>query len=209
MNKIKLELNNNLGSVENIATYGSDVIFYQVAGVCTGNGFWRHPKSSENLASFIYSLMKNKHLRCFEFAGILFGIRCPIFVERQLRTYRKPDIERSLRLCEPIELSENYPIPDDNVISCSKLEALKTYQELRDKKVKREEARRVLPLDVATEVISLYSIRSLLHVFDERLAKSAQSETTQFVEQMYTITKQAFPLTIQAYERIKEEENKK
>lgn len=200
----------NIGLVSDVDVYGSDCTFYQVAGVCTGHGFFRQPDTFKRLDQFIYSLLKNKHLRCFEFAGIIFGIRCPIFVERQLRTYRKPDLERSLRLCEPLELSKanyEYVMSTDDYIR-SKEKALGTYQNLVRQGVKREEARRVLPLDTMTDVISLYSIRSLLHVFDERLAKSAQSETTEVVRRMYEITKEFFPETIKAYERVKEESRK-
>lgn len=199
---MKIELENKLGTVDAVIVYGKDETIYRVARVCTGNGFNSEPNDKETLDRFITNLMKRKHLRCFEFCGIVFGIRCPIFVERQLRTYRKPELERSLRYCEPIEET----VEGDNVdalnIRMWHCECLKFYHELRSKGVPKEEARRVLPLDAMTEVVSYYSLRSLFHVFDERLSTRAQSETSKFVQAMHNITEEFFPLTVRAYDSL-------
>lgn len=198
----QINIKDNLGSVRLLDVYGSDKSIFQYSRVCTGNGFNSEPANEERLEAFIKSLIKNKHLRCFEFCGIIVGVRCPIFVERQLRTYRKPDLERSLRLCAPIELEEQSSENQDT-IGNTKNYLLEQYKHLRNVGLKREEARRVLSLDFATEVISFYNLRSLFHVFDERLAPSAQSETTEFVKALYELTKTSFPLSIKGYENAR------
>lgn len=197
---MKIILNNNLGSVEDVEVFGSDETIYQAARVCTGYGFKSRPKDEETLNRFLVNLLKREHMRCFEFGAIVFGIRCPIFVERQLRTYRKPELERSLRYCEPIELEEETEGLTEFHYAC-----LQEYKERRKNGEPREEARRVLPLDTLTEVVSIYSIRSLLHVFDERLAPPAQSETSKIVEAMERIATRYFPQTINAYHSMRSE----
>ena len=203
---MKIEAPESRATVEDVAVYGSDETIYQVARVCTGNGFHKFYRSDEITTHFVNNLIKRSHLRCFEFVGIVFGIRCPIFVERQLRTYRKPDLERSLRYCEPIELVEE---ESSREISASHKACLETYKQLRKEGVKKEEARRVLPLDTLTEVVSFYNLRSLFHVFDERLSPAAQSETSKVVEAMKEITRAFFPITISAYDSLRQLEDPK
>ena len=81
---MRIEAIESRATVEDVAVYGSDETIYQVARVCTGNGFFSKPDDHETLDRFIRNLLKRRHMRCFEFCGIVFGIRCPIFVERQL-----------------------------------------------------------------------------------------------------------------------------
>lgn len=197
---MKIELENKLGTVDAVIVYGKDETIYRVARVCTGNGFNSEPSDKETLNRFITNLIKRQHLRCFEFCGIVFGIRCPIFVERQLRTYRKPELERSLRYCEPIEETIDGDNTDALEIQQWNAESLRLYRKLRAKGVPKEEARRVLPLDTLTEVVSFYTLRSLFHVFDERLSARAQSETSKVVQAMHDIAKEFFPLSIRAYD---------
>ena len=195
---MKIELESNLGTVDCVAVYGSDEMVYRVARVCTGGGFNSAPKDREALDRFIGNLLKRGHLRCFEFCGIVFGIRCPIFVERQLRTYRKPDLERSLRCCDPIELTEEAGTGDAFRLSC-----FETYRLRRADGAPKEEARRVLPLDTLTEVVSFYTLRSLFHVFEERLCSNAQSETRQVVVAMRRIAREFFPLSVAAHDSLR------
>lgn|GEM_PF-6137573 len=198
----RIEIGDNGAFVEALDAYGSDETFYRIARICTGKGFHDSTDDEEKLGAFINRLVKQKHLRTFEFAGIIIGIRCPIYVERQLRTYRKPDMERSLRMCEPIELVDGMKVLDayDN----ERLNAMKHFQERIMLGDKREDARRMLTLDSMTEVASYYTIRSLFHVFDERLHPAAQRETRKYVAAIYEIARELFPLTIKAYKDNKE-----
>lgn len=198
----RIEIGNSGAFVEALDSYGSDATFYRIARVCTGKGFHEATDDDEKRGAFISRLIKQKHLRPFEFAGIVIGVRCPIYVERQLRTYRKPDMERSLRMCEPIELVEGMATFDQ--YDKNKLNAISTYKEELAQGAKREDARRVLPLDTLTEVASYYTIRSLFHVFDERLHPAAQSETRKYVAAILEIARELFPQTIRAYEDAKE-----
>ena len=200
-------LDSNQSFVQDVAQFGSDELIYKVTRVCTGHGFDSVPYDFDALERFIYNLLKKNHMRCFEFTGIVFGIRCPIFVERQLRTYRKPELERSLRFTEPIESANLEPESNgsENPVGNWKKLSVQKYRNLRESGWKKEEARRVLPLDTLTEVVSYYTLRSLFHVFEERLQPPAQSETSQIVNLMYEIASQMFPATFKAYERVRSE----
>lgn len=199
----KIEINENDAFVEALDAYGTDATFYRVARVCTGKGFHDDTDDDEKRGEFIARLIKQKHLRPFEFAGVVVGMRCPIFVERQLRTYRKPDMERSLRMCKPIEEIEGIRIRSP--YDYSRAEAIGRYKKDVANGAKREDARRILPLDTTTEVASYYTIRSLFHVFDERLHPAAQSETRKYVAALLEIARELFPQTIAAYEKQRKE----
>lgn len=200
---MKLEIPEIKSTVEDVAVYGNDETIYQVARVCTGNGFHSEPSDFATLDRFVRNLLKRRHMRCFEFCGIVFGIRVPIYVERQLRTYRKPELERSLRYCEPIELTE--VVEDSGELDVFHRACFQTYKQRRKDGAPKEQARCVLPLDTLTEVVSYYNLRSLFHVFDERLTSAAQSETKEVVWKMYDVAKKYFPLTITAYDDVRTE----
>lgn len=219
----RIEIEETGGFVEALDSYGTDATFYRIARVCTGKGFHDATDDDDKRAEFIARLIRLKHLRPFEFAGIVVGIRCPIYVERQLRTYRKPDMERSLRMCDPIEIAEiGKPTATqacelikgrangnfgDEIARLGRF-SVYMYNALREDGLKREEARRVLTLDTLTEVASFYTVRSLFHVFDERLSSAAQSETRKYVEAILEIARELFPQTIAAYENERKEKTK-
>lgn len=214
----RVEIEETGGFVEALDSYGTDATFYRIARVCTGKGFHDATDDDDKRADFIARLIRLKHLRPFEFGGIVVGIRCPIYVERQLRTYRKPDMERSLRFCDPIEIA-GVGTPTtaqgaelikaqtggnregvEGEISRHGRFSVYMYNVLREDGCRREEARRVLTLDTLTEVASFYTVRSLFHVFDERLSSAAQSETRKYVAALLEIARELFPQTIAAYE---------
>ena len=202
----RVTIDDNGTFVEALDRYGTDDTFYQIARVCTGKGFHEQTDDDEKRGEFIARLIRQGHLRPFEFAGIVVGIRCPIFVERQLRTYRKPDMERSLRMCEPIEKIEGVRIQSH--YDYERVNAINRYKKEIENGAKREEARRILTLDTLTEVASYYTIRSLFHVFDERLHPAAQSETRRYVTALLEIARELFPQTIKAYEESRDDTNR-
>lgn len=140
-----------------------------------------------------------KHMSVFEFASITYYVRTPIFVARQLMRYRCASyIERSLRCCDPISLESR---DSNNFCDTAYIDALGRYEKLVESGVKKEEARRVLTLETPTEFLWQMNLRELFHVFDERLALSAQLETRNCVEQMYDIYTQTFKSLADIYER--------
>lgn len=196
---IEDESGTQYGRVYLIEKFGTDRTFYQAAKTTIGRGFFCEPESDEVVKKLIRNLYNRKHHRIFEFGSLLFGIRCPIYVERQLRTYRKPEVERSLRYCEPIELVENIELDESNIKESIKNLQLASYRNLRSNGVLKEDARVILPVSILTEVLSLYSVRSLFHVFTERRTSATQDLTRKIVECMYSFAKTAFPITMEAF----------
>ena len=142
-----------------------------------------HPQNIAD-AKLIRALFRMKHLTPFEFISATFYIECPIFVARQLMRYRCASyVERSLRYCEPIdgELTDEYK-------AARKQGALK------------EDARACLPLSTTTALCMRVNLRSLFHIFDERLRKpGAQEETKQLVDEMKRLAEGAFPICMKVW----------
>lgn len=152
--------------------------------------------------------VKAGHLSVLEFAQLVFRIECPIFVARQLMRYRNASyIERSLRYCEPTtrEFMKEIEDPEAAASAYSTIVAHEeysrsVYDDLVTEGAKKEFARAVLPLSTMTVYLMRVDLRELLHIFDERLTPHCQIETKEVVEQMYEITKELFPITIEEYE---------
>lgn len=139
--------------------------------------------SQEQDANLIRSLYSSKHMTPFEFISVTFHIECPIFVARQLMRYRCASyVERSLRYCEPIE--------DD----------VPEYRSAIAAGVKKEEARASLPLSTQTEFCMRVNVRSLFHIFDERIHPHAQKETRDLVIMMKNEFTKVYPTLSAVYE---------
>lgn len=139
--------------------------------------------SQEQDVNLIRSLYASKHMTPFEFVSVTFRIECPIFVARQLMRYRCATyVERSLRYCEPME--------DD----------VPEYRSAIAAGVKKEEARALLPLSTQTEFCMRVNVRSLFHIFDERIHPHAQKETRDLVSMMKDEFAKVYPICSAIYE---------
>lgn len=146
----------------------------------------------------ICNCYKRKHLSVFEFLDYSFWLDIPIYVARQLMRYRHCSyIERSLRYCEPMDTID--PV-DDIIFGDTYRELLKAYQGGRDNGLKKEEARKLLPMCTRTQLYMKIDGRELFHIFDERLASSAQKETRHCVQMMKAAVKEIHPWLIEVYE---------
>lgn len=180
---------NKIGNVELFAVDGDENRIAQIARVCRGVDPFDERYSETVNAQLVERLFTLKHFRPFEFCSVSILFNAPIFVERQIRTYRKPDIERSLRCCSPLKC-----LPTGNeTIDKQNQSAFDCYYSLINQGVTKEEARRVLPLDSPTNWISQFNLRSLIHFFEERLNKAAQGETRQFAAGILELIKPYFP----------------
>jgi len=186
-----------IGGVGIIDVYGNENTIAKVARICRGvNPERAEDFTDESNRKLVSNLLNLKHYRPFEFCAALVYFEAPIYVERQLRTYRKPDIERSLRSCAPYVLKSG-----NGMIDTFNASAIKTYNQLIEAGEKREEARRVLPLDTITAWYSLINIRQLLHIFEERLAPAAQSETRAFCQTLKNLVSADFPTIFKELEK--------
>ena len=142
---------------------------------------------------------KRKHMSVFEFATLLFRVKCPIFVARQLIRHRNGTfMEKSLRYLDAPDVMQ----VEGNLRS-SYRESLEKYKALVQAGVRKEQARAILPLCTPTEFLWNISLRSLFNVFDQRLAPMAQQETRAVVQSMFDQTEQYFPHLLKAWKENK------
>ena len=175
-----------------------DAHLAKVARVSRGYSYINddHSHSANDDRKLVKACFKANHLSVFEFADALFQIECPIFVARQLMRYRCASyIERSLRYCKPIAID---PGPRDKAADAYAI-GLSEYERQLSNGERKEEARMFLPLATPTMFLWKLNLRELFHVFDERLATSAQSETREIVSQMFEQFKTVFPYSAEAY----------
>ena len=178
----------SVGSVELIRE-NLDVDF--VAAVARSCKKVNPPKktAAEN-DKFVANLFKLKHLSVFEFADAVFRVTCPIFVARQLMRYRVASYcEKSLRATS-VERKPNLggdPIVD-HYNAC-----VDRYEELLSCGYKREEARRVLPLDTPTTYFFKVNGRELCHIIEERSSATTQAETRETVAAIRDLVKLSAP----------------
>ena len=77
------------------------------------------------------------------------------------------------------------------------------YKELLEMGIAREMARMVLPQNLYTEIYSNWDLNNLMHFFTLRLDEHAQWEIREYAKAMYSIAKEIYPWTIEAFEKYK------
>lgn len=171
-------------------------------------------------------LFRHRHTSPVEMAEVLFYLRIPIFVARQLVRHRTANInELSGRYSE---IEEHAYIPDivqlgpqskDNNqgrtpgvdsfdtkkarinIQFSTNDAFETYDRLlHTNNVSREISRIVLPLNTYTEMYWKCDMHNFLHMAKLRMDSHAQYEIRVMAETMYKLVKPFFPITCRAFE---------
>ena len=140
---------------------------------------------------------KRRHMSVLEFADLLYDVQCPIFVARQLMRHRNGTfMEKSLRYLKAPNLYDSPkddPIDPFNDYRGFYVDAVKMYNILIEAGERKEMARAVLPLCTPTEFLWRISLRSLLNVFEQRLAPTAQKETRAVVQQMFDLAEPYYP----------------
>ena len=143
------------------------------------------PKTEEQNDNLIRSLLVSKHLSVFEFVGATFKITAPIFCARQLMRYRTGSYcEKSLRATTVERRAEDGTAYTAHYNAC-----VDYYNALIAEGEKKEEARRVLPLDTPTTYYFKIDGRNLLHLLEERTSKATQWETRAIAEAMRELVK--------------------
>lgn len=201
-------MNGNCNTEENVLvrvveTLGTDESITVKAGIC----FDSDNSGEEKTDKVIKHLIERDHLSPFEFGRINFEVHCPIFVSRQIMRHRTGNyIEKSLRYTgNPVQSS--LPILTsglDDVHSKTAIEmfdyvaksSIDIYNGLIRLGVKKEEARRILPLNTQTAFYMGIDLRNLMNLFEQRLALSAQVETRDVVKQMAKWAEFFFPVTM-------------
>lgn len=175
--------------------------------------------------NLIRYLVRHYHTSPLEMGELVFHIKLPIFVMRQLVRHRTASLnEYSARYSELTD--EIYVIPEERVqeqsatnkqgsgdamgedeaeriiqaIQKSHAVSLDTYRELLDSGLSRELARGVMPTNGYTEVVWKIDLNNFFKTAFLRLDKHAQEEVRVLLEIMFTAAKPLFPIAFQAFE---------
>lgn len=200
---------------------GSDAFIARAARTSYGKGL--EIKTADDDRRLIRRLVRDKHTSPLEMGVVVFYLKLPIFVMRQLVRHRMASLnEFSARYKE---LPDVFHIPDtfrkqatknkqgsDGVFTPEHNEELKTavegfyavsmemYHYLLDEGVAKEQAREVIPVDIYTECYWKQDIHNFFHLCKLRLDPHAQLEIRVYAQAMYDLAKPYFPETAQAFE---------
>ena len=210
------------GFVRYIDHLGSDQRIVEAARVS-----YKSPSKGEEAdKKLLFYLYKNRHTSPFEQCNITFNIKMPIFVMRQFvrhRTFRLNEWSgRYSELKDEFYMPETWRAQDTknkqgsfvgniSQISCSILakqaydSAYLMYQQLLVNGVAKEQARIVLPVGIYTEIYVNVDLHNFLHFLNLRWHPHAQKEVQDVARGMWTLAKDLFPWTFEAWARFKVE----
>ncbi len=182
--------------VELIKVFGNEKDIACAASKAFGN-----VTEDYDVERIITKLLRSKHLLPFEFARMWFDVETSISCHRQMKSYRS-----CLSICtssryKPLGEPDLSGIPQEyhQKVSDFFQQAKLLYDDLRTV-VKREEARKVLPIGFKCTYNYNISVRHLLHFFEERLAKSAEREIRLVASQMFDLFLMNFPITAKLFQ---------
>lgn len=205
------------GYVELIDFMGDDISIAKYAGKSYDREMTRDPeKQCVLVEKMIKHLLTQTppHLSPFESAELMFHIKCPLCVDRHIVRYRTAwRNEVSLRRVNADDVDfyipENFGFTDShkNLESIALLKdsyslGLRTYKALREKGVKKEIARIVLPVAIYTKYYWKIDLKNLMNFFIQRLASDSQWETQQYASAIFNITKSLFPITMKIFKKF-------
>lgn len=208
------------GKVALVSMMGSDASICEAARTSYKNRANRVnseqlKESKKDDRRLIRYMMRNEHHSPFEMAEMLFYIKAPIFVFRQMHRHRTASIsEVSGRYTEiPDEIytptilrkqdTANKQGSGDGTIPHSIMsydKAYTEYVELLNKGVAREMARMVMPLATYSEMYWKCDLRNILHFLKLRLSAHAQYETREVAKAIRSFVSFCFPITWEAFE---------
>jgi len=210
------------GQVVLLDVFGSDARIAESARVSYGKG----TKKTSNDNALIRYLLRHKHTSPFEMCEVLFYLKVPIFVARQLVRHRTANInEVSGRYSE---MPEELYVPDETqlgpqsvVNNQGRSETAATLQTKRSQleitratndafqsydrlltvnNVSKEISRIVLPLSTYTELYWKCDLHNFFHFCRLRLDAHAQYEIRVMAQAMFDAVVPFFPLATQAFE---------
>ena len=209
------------GQVVLLDVFGSDARIAESARVSYGKG----TKKTSNDTALIRYLMRHKHTSPFEMCEVLFYLKVPIFVARQLVRHRTANInEVSGRYSE---LSEETYTPDETQLGPQSAinnqgraetetsiqtkraqreiinaahESFQSYDRLLTvTNVSKEISRVVLPLSTYTELYWKCDLHNFFHFCKLRLDSHAQYEIRVMARAMFDAVAPFFPIATTAF----------
>lgn len=210
------------GYVMLYGTYLTDSDIVEIARVSTGSG----ARGEKDDKPFIDYLYRHEHMSPFGFPQMTFKIKAPIFVVRQLFRHRMAQVnELSGRYAEmPEEMfipssvriafqgkdnrqGSGEPLKPEEaafllrVMESEQASARACYEQYIGEGVSKEVARINLPLSQYTVFFWQQDLRNLLHMLKLRMDHHAQPEIQEYARIMYDFAKEAFPWTVEAFEK--------
>lgn len=214
------------GFVRLVEVQGSDQSIENAARISYGTGT---RKTSETRTLLRY-LVRHKHTSPLEMGGVVFHIKCPIFVMRQLVRHRTASLnEYSARYSE---LSDDFYIPEPDYIKPQSVtnkqgrggefsegfkeevqldmkecidQSYATYKGLANTGLSRELARIVMPVAGYTECVWKINLHNFFHFATLRTDSHAQQEIQDFANAMVTLLEPHFPISFEAWRDYQKE----
>jgi len=230
MKKIYL-YEDNIGSVEYIQHMGEDITVVNSARVSFGKNKEIIDDKDKKLIKY---LINHQHTSTLEHNLVTFRFVVPLFVRSQhhrhrtwsyneiSRRYTDEDLKfylpksfrtqhKSNRQASNVdELIDPQVYPGFSLIKASEIftnrtqDCLKTYNDLLDSGVCREQARMILPQNLYTEYYGTCNLNNLLKFISLRTHEGAQWEIQKMAEACLDIATDLWPITVQSYRDLKE-----
>lgn len=212
----------NYGFVALINMMGTDRTPAQTARTSFRNRIERTPEEDAKLTSY---LVKHKHTTPLEFVQVLYYMKMPIFVARQLvrhrtasinevsyryvkaaREFYVPTIDRMQKKSENNKQGSSSELVVEpqlcaNIIAEAGNHAFNAYEALLGEGLAPELARTVLPCGTYTEWYWQCDLHNTLHLLRLRLDPHAQYEIRVYAQAMLDLIRPFYPVIIEAWER--------
>lgn len=191
------------GFVKLMDSMGSDHAVSQAARMSFSKETTELTKADIEL---IKGLAAKHHETPFRHPHVMFHIKFPIFVARQLMRHNVGITwsEKSMRYTDASDARFYIPAKEKldgealTVIWEANLSAMRHYRELLDLNVARETARTVLPVSVYTDVYMTASLQALTHLIKLRDDRHAQLEAQEYARAIKKIVTELFPVSVNA-----------
>ncbi len=214
-----------LGYMELVDVMGDDLSIVNAARVSYNSESDEFTDRDKKLIKF---LAKHKHWTPFEQNSLKFRVKCPIYIARQWMKHRcwvfneisarytvfDNTIYQPTQFREQAEKNKQASVEakslDQNKAAKLYEDACKqtidAYKQLLELGVCREQARGVLPVGSHTEFITTVNLRNFMHWYVLRAPSEAQWEIQQYAHAAIKLVKQKFPVAIQCFEELRDEE---
>jgi thymidylate synthase (FAD) len=210
------------GFVALVDTMGTDRTPASTARTSFRNRKERTPDEDAKLTDY---LVRNRHTTPLEFCQVLFYMKMPIFVARQLVRHRTASInevsyryvkaarefyvptgDRMQRKAETNKQGSSSEIVDDP-LACNRImvdighKAFDAYEQLLEMGLAPELARSVLPVGTYTEWYWQCDLHNTLHLLSLRRDPHAQYEVRVYADAMLALLRPIYPTIIASWEK--------
>lgn len=190
-------------SVEYVNSLGTDLDIVKSAQITFNS------KKDVDIQNFLEQLIKNGHLTPFEFCVYKFKVTCSLYTARQWMRHRTGTYSE---ISGRHVLKNSFIVPNSiknsdetiqNIFRKNVEDSFITYESLiNDYKVKKEDARTLLPLCTATTFLWEVNLRNLFHFLELRIDNHAQEEIRNLAKDIQEIIKKYNPISELANENI-------